>query len=149
MLVPGESPPEGDVSQEFVVTHELGHHLAANRSNHPWRAFDTGPKRWATYERVCDHMGAGRLSTDDYASDPGEGFAQAYALYHYRQAPWGIYSELLRPDGEASTRSSGTCASPGSGVPARRFTDASAAAALDARGPSRCPRRWTGRPRSR
>ena len=95
MLVPGEDTP-GAEPKEFVVTHELGHHVATHRSNAPWTAADTGPKRWASYERVCEGLAGGELGTG-YLDDPSEGFAQSYALLHYREAAFG-YSPLLTPD---------------------------------------------------
>ena len=36
LVAPGEDMFE--VSAESVITHEYGHHIAANRSNAPWRA---------------------------------------------------------------------------------------------------------------
>ena len=40
--------PGSDLSAEAVITHEYGHHVAANRSDAPWLALDWGPKRWAS-----------------------------------------------------------------------------------------------------
>jgi hypothetical protein len=97
MVLPGEDAPGVEVTKEFIATHELGHHIAANRDNSPWPGVDWGPKRWASYERVCQGMRSGSLGRG-YDDDPGEGFAQAYALLHYPEADWGRYTTLLQPD---------------------------------------------------
>jgi hypothetical protein len=52
LYAPGEDP-SSDFSAEAVITHECGHHVAAHRSNAPWRALDWGPKRWASTMQVC------------------------------------------------------------------------------------------------
>ena len=41
---------------EEVARHEYGHHVALNRSNAPWPAFDWGPKRWATAAHICPRV---------------------------------------------------------------------------------------------
>src|SRR5205814_3373682 len=43
LYAPGEDPGS-DLSAEAVITHEYGHHVAANRLNSPWNALDWGPK---------------------------------------------------------------------------------------------------------
>ena len=43
LYAPGEDP-SSDLSAEAVITHEYGHHVAANRVNPPWNALDWGPK---------------------------------------------------------------------------------------------------------
>jgi hypothetical protein len=48
MIVPGEQTPSDEVPVEYVLTHEYGHHIAANRSNDPWPAIAWGPKAWAS-----------------------------------------------------------------------------------------------------
>ncbi len=54
LVMPG-SPYDG-VAPEHVARHEYGHHIAAHRSNPPWRAADWGPKRWATASPGPDTM---------------------------------------------------------------------------------------------
>ena len=104
MVLPGEETPPGDAPVEYVMTHELGHHIARNRRNDPWPAVAWGTKRWASYEGVCTGVRARRYFPGDqgrrYASNPGEAFAEAYAHYHYRGAPWQ-YIPSLRPDSTA------------------------------------------------
>jgi hypothetical protein len=104
MVIPGEETPEGQASREFVVTHELGHHIANNRRNDPWRAVGYGPKRWASLEGVCRGVREKRYHPTDqgehYLQNPGENWAEAYAVMHYRDMPWS-YDPSLEPD-EAS-----------------------------------------------
>src|SRR5919201_1875156 len=52
LVSPGDDPAV-DTSAEAVITHEYGHHVAANRANPPWSALTYGTKRWASYEQVC------------------------------------------------------------------------------------------------
>ena len=70
-----------------------------------------GQKRWASYERVCEGVATGELGTG-YLDDPSEGFAQSYALLHYREATFG-YTPSSPPTPAASTRSRRTSARPG------------------------------------
>ena len=58
LVMPGE--PFGGVAPEHVARHEYGHHVAANRSNPPWRAADWGPKRWATAAGICGARSSAR-----------------------------------------------------------------------------------------
>ena len=104
MVVRGNAfPPAGGVSRDFVVAHEYGHHLANHRRNSPWDALAWGPKRWATFERVCQGVVGGVYFPGDqgahYFENPGEAFAEAYAMMHFPQLhlPWG-YTDLLAPD---------------------------------------------------
>lgn len=110
MVAPGDDPSP-DLSAEAVVTHEYGHHIAANRSNAPWAAVDYGTKRWATYIRVCSRTASGELhpgaeSASDYQTNPGEAFAESYRVLNERQAglpeaPWNVVSLSLYPDDTA------------------------------------------------
>jgi hypothetical protein len=101
MVLPGEDTPAGQAPLEYVLTHELGHHVARNRRNDPWPAIEWGTKRWASYEGVCAGVRARRYFPGNqgrrYAANPGEAFAEAYAHYHYRGAPW-LFIPSLRPD---------------------------------------------------
>jgi hypothetical protein len=58
MYVPAD-PPAADASVEGLVAHEYGHHVGATLSNAPWNALDYGPKRWATYMRICGGVNLG------------------------------------------------------------------------------------------
>lgn len=110
LVAPGEDPGT-DVSAEAVVTHEYGHHIAANRSNAPWDALDTGTKRWASSIQVCAKARKGDLAPGaedpvQYEINPGEGFAESYRVLNERKAgrtetPWQIVSDLLYPSAAA------------------------------------------------
>jgi hypothetical protein len=69
---------------EEVARHEYGHHIALNRSNAPWPAFDWGPKRWATAARICQRVHWNDVYPGDesllYKLNPGEAFAEAYRV---------------------------------------------------------------------
>jgi len=105
MIIPGEQTPEGEVPLEYVITHEYGHHVAANRTNDPWPAVAWGTKHWATYEGICAGVGERRYFPGDqrenYGRNPGENFAEAYAQLHYRgQVRW-LFDPSLTPDDAA------------------------------------------------
>jgi hypothetical protein len=106
MVVPGQEPDTGasGVTASYVVAHEYGHHIAASRSNHPFRAFSFGPKYWASYERVCDRALHGLLAPGNeaqfYLSNPGEGWAETYAQLRYPQVDWQ-YNPIMKPDAGA------------------------------------------------
>jgi hypothetical protein len=102
MVVPGDSTSSSSgVTTSYVVAHEYGHHIAANRSNTPFNAFSFGPKYWASYERVCDRASRGLLAPGnedrDYASNPGEGWAETFAQLKYPDVGWQ-FTPLLKPD---------------------------------------------------
>jgi len=110
LYAPGEDP-SSDFSAEAVVTHEYGHHVAANRSNAPWLAIDWGPKRWASSMQVCAKARTGQLfpGAEDslhYEVNPGEGWAETYRVLNERrlgvaEPPWQIVSESLYPTDSA------------------------------------------------
>jgi hypothetical protein len=102
MVVPGEQTPSGEVPVEYVITHEYGHHVAANRKNDPWPAVAWGPKAWATQEGICAGVSTHRYFPGDqganYVRNPGENFAEAYAQLHYRNRFAWQYDPSLAPD---------------------------------------------------
>ena len=103
MVVPGEQP-DNAMPLEMMIAHEYGHHVAANRDNDPWTASFWGTKRWATAEGVCGGVAAGTAfpgaGGEQYWSNPGEAFAQAYAFMHYpEEVPW--WWRIAEPDAEA------------------------------------------------
>jgi hypothetical protein len=112
LYAPGEDP-SSDFSSEAVITHEYGHHVAAHRSNAPWRAPDWGPKRWASSMRVCAKARAGKLAPGaedpiSYGINPGEGWAETYRVLNEQrlglpEAPWQIVADSLYPDDAALT----------------------------------------------
>jgi hypothetical protein len=112
LYAPGEDP-NSDFSAEAVITHEYGHHVAAHRSNAPWRALHWGPKRWASSMQVCAKVRADKLvpGAEDpisYGINPGEGWAETYRVLNERrlglpEAPWQIVSDSLYPDDFALT----------------------------------------------
>jgi len=112
LYTPGEDPGS-DLSAEAVITHEYGHHIAANRSDAPWLALDWGPKRWASAMQVCAKARKGVLvpGAEDpvqYTENPGEGWAETYRVLNERKAgraetPWQIVDQALYPTTAALT----------------------------------------------
>jgi hypothetical protein len=110
LYTPGEDPAT-DLSAEAVITHEYGHHVAANRSDAPWPALEYGPKRWASSMQVCAKAKRGVLvpGAEDpvqYTENPGEGWAETYRVLNERKAgrpdtPWDIVSDALYPTNAA------------------------------------------------
>jgi hypothetical protein len=100
MIVPGDQATGSDISVNYVITHEYGHHIAAHRSNAPLEALDFGPKRWSSYELVCDSTIDGKLAPGDqgenYLSNPGEAWAEAYARLVFPTEAWR-FTSLLKP----------------------------------------------------
>jgi hypothetical protein len=103
MVVPGEQTDTGSsgVTTSYVVAHEYGHHIAAVRSNDPFRSFTFGPKYWASYERVCDRTLHSLLAPGNegefYRSNPGEGWAETYARLKYPDVEWQ-FDPIMQPD---------------------------------------------------
>jgi hypothetical protein len=112
LYTPGEDPGS-DLSAEAVITHEYGHHVAANRSDAPWSALNYGPKHWASAMQVCARTRSGELfpGAEDarhYAQNPGEGWAETYRVLNERKAglaevPWQIVTQALYPTAAALT----------------------------------------------
>jgi hypothetical protein len=100
MIVPGDQAAGSDISVDYVITHEYGHHIADHRSNAPLAAIDFGPKRWSSYELVCSNTLDGKLAPadegDNYLSNPGEAWAEAYARLVYPTEAWR-FTPLLKP----------------------------------------------------
>jgi hypothetical protein len=106
LYAPGEDP-SSSLSAEAVITHEYGHHVAANRNNVPWDALDWGPKRWDSSMQVCASTKQGRLSpgAEDpvrYEQNPGEGWAETYRVLNQRrlglpESSWEIVTRALYP----------------------------------------------------
>ena len=82
LVIPGDA--SAGIAPESVAAHEYGHHIAANRSNAPWRALDWGTKRWATAMGICGRVAAGTAFPGDedgyYTLNPGEAFAESYRV---------------------------------------------------------------------
>jgi hypothetical protein len=82
-LIVTNEPALGFAPEE-VARHEYGHHIALNRSNAPWPAFDWGPKRWATAARICPRVRWNTAYPGDesllYKLNPGEAFSEAYRV---------------------------------------------------------------------
>jgi hypothetical protein len=107
LVAPGDNPAT-DVTAEAVVAHEYGHHVAAHRDNEPWDAVDYGTKRWASYEQVCARTTSGELhpgaeTQTDYATNPGEAFAETYRVLNQRrlglaETAWNIVTNNLYPN---------------------------------------------------
>src|SRR3954470_20203953 len=65
MIVPDSQATGSDVSVDYVIAHEYGHHIASHRSDAPLPALDYGPKRWSSYELVCANTIDGKLAPGD------------------------------------------------------------------------------------
>ena len=97
------------ISSTSVAVHEYGHHVAFNRVNAPWRAVDWGPKRWATYERVCSRAAAGTAypgaEDTNYSLNPGEAWAETYRVLNETAVglppTWPIVDPSFMPDAGA------------------------------------------------
>jgi hypothetical protein len=109
MIVTGEDTPDDQAPLPFVAAHEYGHHVANNRAStfkrnsaYPFGSGDVGPPRWTSLERVCPLTYQGRLFPGDegshYEENPGENWAEAYAMRLYPSYidAWA-YTPLLRP----------------------------------------------------
>jgi hypothetical protein len=111
IIAPGEDA--NGVAAESVITHEYGHHVAANRVNTPWPAVDWGTKRWASYLQVCARTNAHQLfpgaeNSLEYQFNPGEVFAEDFRVLNEQRlglpvAPWQVVDKSLQPDAEALT----------------------------------------------
>lgn len=111
IVAPGEDA--NGVAAESVITHEYGHHVAANRVNTPWPAVDWGTKRWASYLQVCARTSAHKLfpgaeTSLEYQFNPGEVFAEDFRVLNEQRlglpvAPWEVVDQSLQPDAEALT----------------------------------------------
>ena len=105
MYVPSQDPGSGSLfTREYVMPHELGHHIALYRRNDPFPAIDWGPKYWASYELVCAGVFTGVYFPGDqgshYLDDPGEGWADSYAHLHYPTVPFQ-FNRGFAPDAGA------------------------------------------------
>jgi hypothetical protein len=100
MIVPGDQAAGSDISVNYVIAHEYGHHIAAHRSNAPLSALDFGPKKWSSYELVCANTADGKLAPGDqgvnYLSNPGEAWAESYARLIYPNEAWR-FTPILTP----------------------------------------------------
>jgi hypothetical protein len=100
MIVPDSQATDSDVSVDYVIAHEYGHHIAAHRSNAPLSALDFGPKRWSSYELVCGKTIDGKLAPGDenlnYLANPGEAWAESYARLVFPTEAWR-FTSLLKP----------------------------------------------------
>ena len=123
MVINGTNTTASDgATRDFVIAHEYGHHLANHRINPPFDspAVDWGPKRWASYERVCEGVAAGTLFPGNegsrYFQNPGEAFAEAFAFARFPTAPvaWH-WIESLRPDANSLAAARGDALEPWTG----------------------------------
>ena len=100
MIVPDSQATDSDISVDYVIAHEYGHHIADHRSNAPLPALDYGPKRWSSYELVCTKTIDGKLAPGDestnYLANPGEAWAESYARLVFPTEAWR-FTSLLAP----------------------------------------------------
>ncbi len=115
MIVPGDQAAGSSISVNYVITHEYGHHIAAHRSNAPLAALDFGPKRWSSYELVCTNTIDGKLvpgdQGDNYLSNPGEAWAEAYARLVFPLEAWR-FTPVLKPSQGSSLAAAADVAQP-------------------------------------
>jgi hypothetical protein len=97
IVISGEDGGIADPPREFVIAHEYGHHLAANRSNSPWTALSRGTKRWSTHEAICRGIKRHKIRPNFYFENPGEAFAESFAFYHFPDTIQWIW-DIARPD---------------------------------------------------
>lgn len=107
---PDAQSDDGPTAREIVI-HEYGHHISNNRSNAPWKAENTGTKRWASYENVCLKTKEGKFDPGgedqaDYSLNPGEGFAEAYRVLNLKlegvsPIDWGGVDDAFFPNATA------------------------------------------------
>ena len=115
---------------EEVARHEYGHHVALNRSNAPWPAFDWGPKRWATAAHICPRVRWNTAYPGDesllYKLNPGEAFAEAYRVLvdmklGEAHPAWPLVDPNFYPDGPALDAVEQDIGSPWTGPTAQTF----------------------------
>ncbi len=97
-----DTNPSDGATRNFVLAHEYGHHLADHRRNPPFRpTIDWGTKRWSSFERVCQGVRAGAYFPGDegthYYRNPGEAFAEAFALNRFPGKVRWQWTASLRP----------------------------------------------------
>jgi hypothetical protein len=97
IVVSGEDGGPNEPPREFVIAHEYGHHVAANRSNKPWTALERGTKRWSTHEGICRGIKQRKIRPGFYFENPGEAFAESFAFYHFPDVIKWIW-DIARPD---------------------------------------------------
>jgi hypothetical protein len=97
IVISGENGGFAEPPREFVIAHEYGHHVAANRSNSPWTALTRGTKRWSTREGICRGIKQHKIRPSFYFENPGEAFAESFAFYHYPDVIDWIW-DIARPD---------------------------------------------------
>lgn len=105
LVMPGETVD--GIAPEQVARHEYGHHIAAYRSNAPWKAVDWGAKRWATAAGICrrskERTAFPGDSGEHYRLNSGEAFAEAYRVLTERRTgallgTWGLVDDSFYPD---------------------------------------------------
>ena len=115
---------------EEIARHEYGHHVALNRSNAPWPAFDWGPKRWATAAHICPRVRWNNAYPGDesllYKLNPGEAFAEAYRVLvdmklGEAHPAWPLVDPNFYPDGPALDAVEQDIGSPWTGPTAQTF----------------------------
>jgi len=129
LVMPGEQ--SGGEDPEEVARHEYGHHVAATRSNPPWRAAEWGPKRWASAAGICRRAkGRTAFPGDDgmfYRLDPGEAFAEVYRVLADEKAGapvsrWGLVDGSFYPDRAALRAAERDVVDPWAGATTTRWS---------------------------
>jgi hypothetical protein len=125
MIAPGQQPPSTNLSLGYIVAHEYGHHVAANRTNAPFPASNYGPKYWASQELVCQGVLDKRYFPGDegehYKSNPGEAWAETYARLTYPGVAWA-FDPSLAPDAASLATARRDVLDPWRGNVTKRFS---------------------------
>jgi len=104
-LVLANEPASGFEPAE-IARHEYGHHIAFNRLDTPWPAFDWGPKHWATAAGICARVRSDSAYPGDefllYKLNPGEAFAETYRFLvdtklGQEQPSWSVVDNSFYP----------------------------------------------------
>jgi hypothetical protein len=135
MIVPSTgletTTADGQYSVRYVITHEYGHHIAANRANAIYgaTALDMGPKFWSSYELVCDKAIDNKLfpgyegnDLQQYHANPGEDWAEVYARLVFPEQAWDFSPLLGPPDATALDAARRDVLTPWTKNTATRFT---------------------------
>jgi len=92
LIFPGDAQDSSGTPLNLseILLHEYGHHISAHRQNDPWPAFAYGPKRWASFENICQRALTGQVHPGDegyfYLANPGEAWAETYRLLNVQRA---------------------------------------------------------------
>src|SRR4051812_27178161 len=108
IIVPSRRKRSGEQDPTFRATllHEYGHEIADKREtvdDGDALPLEWGPRRWSSYEHVCQGVAAGTLfpgnEGEHYYENPGESWAETYVRLNDPAHAWG--RNALEPDAGA------------------------------------------------